>query len=82
MSNEVTNADLLGVLTKISGDIGGLKTSAELQLKALENHATRIGVLEGASERQKATVKVWGVVATTAATLVSSGITLFKMLKH
>lgn len=80
--SEVTNSDLLGVLTNISKDIGGLKASVDMQLKGLENHAGRLTVLEGAAERQKATVKAWGIVATTLATLVSSGLTVVKLFRH
>lgn len=83
MTNEVTNADLLGVLTKISGDIGGLQASTALQLKALENHGTRITALEGANERQKGAVRVWGLIATAAATAVGAIAPLaVKLFKH
>lgn len=76
--NKVTNADIYGVLMEIKEDIGGLKASSGLHLEGLRNHAERIGVLEGASQRQKGAVKVWGLIATGAATVVGGAIELFR----
>lgn len=76
--NEVTNADLYGVLLDIKEDIGGLKASTDLHLRALENHSTRIGSLEGAENRQKGAVKVWGLIATGAATIVAALIEVWR----
>ena len=66
--SRVTNADLYGVLLEIKEDIGGLKSSAALQVTALDNHGKRIGLLEQAGAKQKGAARVWGLVATAAAT--------------
>ena len=70
--NEPTNADLYGVLLTIKEDIGGLKTSSGLQLKALENHSNRITVLEDTAAKQKGAIKAWGTIATTLAGLAAT----------
>jgi hypothetical protein len=61
--SEVTNDLLYQTLLDIKGDIGGLKSSSDLHLAALQNHAGRIGTLEGTSERQKGAAKVWALMA-------------------
>lgn len=66
---EISNDTLFNVLMNIKGDIGGLKASSDLFVKGLENHAVRIGVLEGGAERQKGAVRTWGMVATATAAL-------------
>ena len=68
--SEVTNSDLLSVLIDIKGDVGGLKSASDLHLKALENHGTRIGVLESSADRQKGAAKVWASVAVAAGSIV------------
>lgn len=75
--NKVTNADLYGVLLEIKEDIGGLKSSSTLQLTALENHGARIGALEQAGAKQRGAAKVWGLIATAAATAAASLIEVF-----
>lgn len=60
--NDVTNADLYGVLLGIKEDIGGLKKSAEMQLEGLKNHGTRISSLEEGAAKQKGAAKVWTLV--------------------
>lgn len=83
MSNEVTNGDLYSVLLGIKEDIGGLKTSADLHFEALKNHSERIGVLENSVAKQKGAVKVWGLVATGAATAVGGLLpVIFKYFRH
>lgn len=62
MSNEVTNADLLGILVTIKGDVGGLQASTDLQLRALTLHNTRIALLEESSAKNKGAAKVWALV--------------------
>lgn len=79
MSDSVSNSDIFNALMDLKGDVGGIKASNDLVVKGLENHSTRIGVLEGASQRQKGAVTVWGMVAAGAATLVSGAI---QYLKH
>lgn len=78
MTDSVSNSDIFNALMDLKGDLGGLKSSSELFVKGLENHAIRIGVLEGASQRQKGAVKVWGLVATAAASLVGGVIEAFR----
>lgn len=79
MTSKVTNADLYSVLMDIKEDIGGLKTSATLQIEGLKSHSDRIGALEGASQRTKGAVKVWGFLATMAAT--AAGV-LVDLVRH
>lgn len=76
MTDSVSNSDIFNALMDLKGDVGGIKASSDLLVKGLENHATRIGVLEGASQRQRGAVKVWGLVATAAATVVGGAIQL------
>lgn len=82
MSDTVSNDVIYSTLLEIKEDIGGLKATTDLHLKALENFGPRIGVLEGAHERQKGAVKVWGLVATGAAALVGAAPTLAKLFRH
>lgn len=79
--SEVTNDAIFNALMDLKGDLGGLKTSSDLFLEGLKNHSERIGVLEGTSQRQKGAVKVWGLVATAAATIVGGAVQLFSA-KH
>lgn len=60
--SEVTNADIYGVLLDIKEDIGGLKSSASLHLKAIENHGERLGKLEKVAANQRGAAKVWTLV--------------------
>lgn len=75
---EVSNSDIFNALMDLRGDVGGLKSSSDLFLKGLENHSGRINVLEATSQRQRGAVKVWGLVATAAATIVGGAIQFFK----
>lgn len=77
--DNVTNEQLFGVLMDIKEDIGGLKTATALQLTGLQGHSMRLGVLEGAHERQKGAVKVWGLVATAFATIAGGAV---EWLRH
>lgn len=61
---EVTNADLYGALMDIREDIGALKTSASINLTALQSHSTRIGDIEATINKQRGAARVWGLVAT------------------
>lgn len=72
MSDEVSNSQIYGVLLGIKEDIGGLKSSTALHLEGLKNHGERIGKLENVAAKQKGAVKVWGLVATASAALVSA----------
>lgn len=63
MTSKVTNADLYGVLLEIKEDIGGLKTSASMQLEGLKNHAGRLVNLEDSVSKQKGASKVWAMVS-------------------
>lgn len=74
----VTNADIYGVLMTLKEDMGAVKASTAMHLEGLKNHAERIGVLEGASQRQKGAIKVWGLIATGMATVVGGAIELFR----
>jgi hypothetical protein len=64
--SEITNSDLLVVLNKISSDVGELKGAADLHLKAIENHGTRIKDLENDVATQKGAARVWGSLSATA----------------
>lgn len=76
--SEVSNADIYGALMDIKEDIGGLKVSTELQLKAIENHAERLVRLEGSTQRQKGAMKVWGLIATVAASVAAAAIEVWR----
>lgn len=76
--SEVTNDTIYTALMDIKEDIGSLKTSSGLQIEGLKSCHSRIAVLEGAYERQKGSVKVWGIVATFMATMVGALIQFFK----
>lgn len=78
MADNVSNSDIFNALMELKGDVGGMKSSSELFLKGLENHGQRIVVLEGASQRAKGAVRVWGVVATATASLIGGAIELFR----
>ena len=78
MTGKVTNADIYGVLMDLKEDMGAVKTSAALQLEGLKNHAERIGILEGVSQRQKGAVTTWGLVATAMATVAGGVIQWFR----
>lgn len=75
---EVSNSDIFIALMDLKGDVGGIKTANDLVLKGLENHSARLGVLEGASQRQKGAVTVWGIVATGVATLAGGALEWFR----
>lgn len=75
---EVSNSDIFIALMDLKGDVGGIKTANDLVLKGLENHSVRLGVLEGASQRQKGAVTVWGIVATGVATLAGGALEWFR----
>lgn len=79
MTDSVSNSDIFNALMDLKGDVGGIKASNDLVVKGLENHSVRIGTLEGAAQRQKGAVTVWGMVAAGAATLVSGAI---QYLRH
>ncbi|MGH8335594.1 MAG: hypothetical protein ACRETL_01935 [Gammaproteobacteria bacterium] len=79
MMHEVSNEQIYSALMGIKEDIGGLKKGAELNMKALENFGPRIGVLEGAHERQKGAIKVWGLIATAVATMTGAAV---QFLRH
>lgn len=78
VAKSVTNADIYGVLMDLKEDMGAVKQSSALHLEGLKNHAERIGVLEGAQQRQKGAVTVWGIVATGVATLAGGAVSLLK----
>lgn len=79
---EVTNETLYGVLLDIKEDIGGLKATNELHLKALENFGPRISALETDMAKQKGAAKVWGLVATAAASVAGViGPYVYKMVR-
>lgn len=77
MSNDVSNADIYGVLLGIKEDIGGLKATSELQLKGLQNHGTRLGVLEDGAAKQKGAAKVWTLVGTAVGSAVGACAAIF-----
>lgn len=77
---KVTNADIYGVLMDLKEDMGAVKQSTALHLEGLKNHGERILVLEGASAKQKGAVKVWGMIATLAAT--AAGAFVPSVFKH
>lgn len=76
--NRVTNADIYGVLMELKEDMGSVKTSTALHLEGLKNHAERISVLEGTSQRQKGAVTAWGLAATAMATVAGGVIQWFR----
>lgn len=78
MTDSVSNSDIFNALMELKGDVGGIKVSSDLLVKGLENHAGRIGVLEGTSQRQKGAVTTWGMVATGAAAIVGGAIQWFR----
>jgi hypothetical protein len=80
---DVSNDEIYRTLLDIKGDIGGLKASSDLYLKALENYGPRIGKLETEVANQKGAAKVWGLVATGAGAAVGvAASVLGGWLKH
>jgi hypothetical protein len=79
VGNEVTNDAIFEALMGLKGDLGGLTAKSDLFLKGLENHGTRISLLEGCEQRQKGAVKVWGLIATGVATVAGAAI---EWLRH
>jgi arginine/lysine/ornithine decarboxylase len=75
--NEPTNADLYNVLLDIKEDIGGLKTSASLQLEGLKNHSGRIIALEDGAARQKGAAKVWTLVGSATGAIAGAVAAVF-----
>lgn len=75
---KVTNADIYDVLMDLKEDMGAVKQSTAIHMEGLKNHSERIGVLEGAAQRQKGAVTVWGLVATGAATLAGGALEWFR----
>lgn len=78
VTTKVTNADIYGVLMDLKEDMGAVKQSTALHVEGLRNHGERLRVLEGAAERQKGSVKVWGMIATGAAAAVGGLVELFR----
>lgn len=78
MTSKVSNADIYNVLMDLKEDMGAVKQSTALHLEGLKNHAERIGVLEGASQRQRGAVTTWGMVATGVAAVVGGAIQWFR----
>lgn len=76
--NEITNADLYGVLMDIREDIGALKATTGSQLKEVAEHAERIGALELSAAKQRGAIGVWGVIATGAAAISGAAVQLFR----
>lgn len=77
-TNKVTNADIYGVLMELKEDMGSVKTLGFAQTESLRNHADRLTVLEGRSERQRGALTVWGVVATGIATVAAMVVQWFR----
>lgn len=75
---KATNDQIYSAIMDLKEDMGSVKQSTALHLEGLKNHAERISVLEGSSQRQKGAVKVWGVIAATAATIAAGGVSLLK----
>lgn len=78
MSDDVTNGQIYGALMDIKEDIGGLKATTALHLKALENFGPRIGALETSAAKQRGAAKVWGLVATGVATITAALIEVWR----
>lgn len=76
---DVSNADIFGALMEIKEDIGGLKSTTQMHLKALENFSPRLNELEQGAAKQKGAIKVWGIVATGAASLAAA---VIQALRH
>lgn len=68
--NEITNADLYGVLLDIKEDIGGLKSSTSTQLETIRNHSERISTLEDGAAKARGAAKVWALVGSGVGALV------------
>lgn len=80
--SEVTNADLMGVLLGVKGDIGGIQAKLAAHATAFEAHvrddqriADNVKALEIASAKAVGVAKgrttAWGMIAAVASTLAA-----------
>jgi hypothetical protein len=84
MSDEVSNAQLLVVLTNISGQVGEVKGKVDLYGEALKMQAVRLSGLETREAKQAGAARVWGMVGAGIGSVLSLiGGALFNWwLKH
>jgi hypothetical protein len=68
----ISNDQIYDALLGVKQDIGGLKATADLHLKAIENFGPRIGALEMTAAKQKGAARVWALVATGLGTVVGA----------